>query len=61
MCQIIEKVTQVSGTARSLNPKGINDVFNSEVQDRLVETKSLSFGKNLPVSSGIREWYLLRF
>ena len=39
VCQIIEKVTQVSGTARSLNPKGINDVFNSEVQDRLVETK----------------------
>lgn len=39
VCQIIEKVTQVSGTARSLNPKGIGDVFNSEVQDRLVETK----------------------
>lgn len=39
VCQIIEKVTQVSGTARSLNPKGIGDVFNSEVQDRLTETK----------------------
>ena len=39
VCQIIEKVTQVSGTARSLNPMGINDVFNAEVQDRLVETK----------------------
>lgn len=39
VCQIIEKVTQVSGTARSLNPKGIGDVFDSEVNDRLIETK----------------------
>ena len=39
LCQIIEKVTQVSGTARALNPVGIVDVFDSEVNDRLVETK----------------------
>lgn len=39
VCQIIEKVTQVSGTARALSPKGIGDVFNAEVQDRLIETK----------------------
>ena len=39
LCQIMEKVTQVSGAARSLNPKGIGDVFDAEVADRLVETK----------------------
>ena len=39
ICQIIEKVTQVSGTAQKLNPKGIGDVFNAEVQDRLKEVK----------------------
>lgn len=39
ICQIVEKVTQVSGTARSLNPKGIGDVFEAEVSDRLIETK----------------------
>lgn len=39
VCQIIEKVTQVSGTARALRPKGIGDVFDAEVQDRLIETK----------------------
>lgn len=39
VCQIIEKVTQVSGTARALNPVGIGDVFDSEVSDRLIETK----------------------
>ena len=39
VCQIIEKVTQVSGTARALNPKGVGDVFEAEVQDRLIETK----------------------
>lgn len=39
LCQIMEKVTQVSGTARSLNPKGIGDVFDAEVTDRLIETK----------------------
>ena len=39
VCQIIEKVTQVSGTARALQPKGVGDVFNAEVQDRLIETK----------------------
>lgn len=47
VCQIIEKVTQVSGTARSLNPKGIGDVFDAEVNDRLIETK-----RDL-------EWYML--
>lgn len=39
LCQIIEKVTMVSGTAQALNPKGIGNSFNAEVQDRLVETK----------------------
>lgn len=39
VCQIIEKVTQVSGTARALKPKGIGDTFDAEVQDRLIETK----------------------
>jgi hypothetical protein len=39
ICQIIEKVTQVSGTAEKLNPKGIGSSFNAEVADRLVETK----------------------
>lgn len=39
LCQIIEKVTQVSGTARAIQPKGIGDTFDAEVQDRLIETK----------------------
>lgn len=39
VCQIIEKVTQVSGTAQALNPKGIGNSFDTEVNDRLVETK----------------------
>lgn len=39
LCQIMEKVTQVSGTARALNPKGVGDAFDSEVNDRLIETK----------------------
>lgn len=39
VCQIIEKVTQVSGTAQALQPKGIANVFDMEVQDRLKETK----------------------
>lgn len=39
VCQIIEKVTQVSGTAEKLNPKGIGSSFNAEVADRLIETK----------------------
>lgn len=39
LCQIMEKVTQVSGTARALNPKGVGDTFDSEVNDRLIETK----------------------
>lgn len=38
-CQIIEKVTQVSGTAQALNPLGIGNSFEAEVNDRLVETK----------------------
>jgi len=39
LCQIIEKVTQVSGTAQALNPKGIGNSFEAEVNDRLIETK----------------------
>jgi len=39
LCQIIEKVTQVSGTAEALNPKGIGSSFQAEVSDRLIETK----------------------
>lgn len=39
LCQILEKVTQVSGTARALQPKGVGDTFNAEVQDRLIELK----------------------
>ena len=38
-CQIIEKVTQVSGTAQALNPVGIGNSFDAEVNDRLVEVK----------------------
>lgn len=38
-CQIIEKVTQVSGTARALNPLGVGDAFEAEVNDRLIEVK----------------------
>lgn len=39
VCQIIEKVTAVSGTARALHPKGVGDAFDAEVKDRLTETK----------------------
>ena len=39
LCQIMEKVTQVSGTAQALNPKGIGNSFQSEVNDRWIETK----------------------
>lgn len=39
VCQIIEKVTQVSGTAQALNPKGIGNSFDAEVNDRMIETK----------------------
>ena len=39
ICQIIEKVTQVSGTAQALNPKGIGKSFEAEITDRLIETK----------------------
>ena len=39
LCQIIEKVTQVSGTAEALNPKGIGKSFEAEVNDRLIEVK----------------------
>ena len=39
LCQIMEKVTQVSGTAQALNPNGIGNSFQSEVNDRLIETK----------------------
>ena len=39
LCQITEKVTQVSGTARALHPKGVGDTFDAEVSDRLIELK----------------------
>lgn len=39
ICQIIEKVTQVSGTAQALNPTGIGNSFDAEIADRLLETK----------------------
>ena len=39
VCQIIEKVTQVSGTAQALDPKGVGNSFDAEVNDRLIETK----------------------
>ena len=39
VCQIIEKVTQVSGTAQALNPAGIGNSFDAEVNDRMVEVK----------------------
>lgn len=39
LCQIIEKVTQVSGTAQALNPLGIGNSFVAEVNDRLTEAK----------------------
>ena len=39
VCQIIEKVTQVSGTAQALNPSGIGNSFDAEVNDRMIETK----------------------
>lgn len=39
LCQILEKVTAVSGTARALKPKGVGDTFDAEVSDRLVELK----------------------
>ena len=39
ICQIIEKVTQVSGTAQALNPAGIGNSLDAEIADRLLETK----------------------
>lgn len=39
LCQIIEKVTMVSGTAEALNPLGIGSSFQAELSDRLIETK----------------------
>lgn len=39
VCQIIEKVTMVSGTAQALSPKGIGNSFDAEVNDRMIETK----------------------
>lgn len=39
ICQIIEKVTQVSGTAQALNPLGIGNSFDAEIADRLIEAK----------------------
>lgn len=39
LCQILEKVTSVSGTMRALNPKGVGDEFTREIEDRLIELK----------------------
>ena len=36
LCQIIEKVTKVSGTAQALDPKGIGKSFEAEIADRLL-------------------------
>lgn len=39
ICQILEKVTAVSGTLGALDVKGVGDEFNAEIQDRLIELK----------------------
>lgn len=39
VCQILEKVTAVSGTARAMAVKGLGDEFVGEVNDRLTELK----------------------
>ena len=49
ICQIIEKVTQVSGTAQALNPAGIGNSFDAEIADRLLETKRIWSGTSLTV------------
>lgn len=39
LCQIMEKVTSVSGTTRAIGYKDIGDEFTAEVNDRLIECK----------------------
>lgn len=39
ICQILEKVTKVSGTVRALAAKGIGDEFLQEIEDRMIEMK----------------------
>jgi len=39
ICQILEKVTKVSGTVRALAAKGIGDEFLQEIEDRMIELK----------------------
>ena len=39
ICQILETGTKVSGTVQALNPKGIEDVYVSEINDRMAELK----------------------
>ena len=39
LCQILEKVTQVSNTANATEPFGIDDPFEAEIADRLMEMK----------------------
>ena len=55
VCQIIEKVTQVSGTARSLNPKGINDVFNSEALESGATPRQMNGLVNLVNANNVVE------
>lgn len=38
-CQILEKVTEVSGTAQALEVPGMTNLFYAEVEDRLQEMK----------------------
>lgn len=39
ICQILEKVTSITGTSNALRPYGIGDEFQSELQDRMIELK----------------------
>lgn len=39
VCQILETGTKVSGTVQALNPKGMEDVYVSEINDRMAELK----------------------
>ena len=39
ICQILEKVTSISGTSNALRPYGIGDEFQMELQDRMAELK----------------------
>lgn len=39
LCQIMEVGTKVSGTVQALNPAGVEDVYVSEINDRMIELK----------------------